>query len=73
MQDADQIGRSGIARDLRLLMEDERGGALSEYALITAVLAMAMLGTLHLISTEAGTNLNRTANNLTAQSITYSP
>ena len=68
MQDAIQTGRSGIVRDLRLLMEDERGDALAEYAIISAIFAVAMLSTMHLIANETGTNVNRTATALTNQS-----
>ena len=50
--------------------DDRRGNALAEYALVTAVLAMAMLGTLGVISHEEGNKINNTGSALTNQAYT---
>jgi|GEM_PF-4369251 len=70
MQDAPQTKRGDGAGMLMLLLEDERGNTLAEYAIVTAIFAVAMAGTLHLISNELGNNLSRTSNSLTNQSYT---
>ena len=70
MQDAAHTGRSRGAGLLRRFMADDRGDALAEYALVTAVLSIAMLATLHLISTQGGNKLNNTGNALTNQAYT---
>jgi Flp pilus assembly pilin Flp len=58
-----------MPRTIRFL-GNERGNALSEYALVAAILAMAMLGTLGLINTRTGNNIARTGTALTNQSYT---
>jgi Flp pilus assembly pilin Flp len=70
MQDAAQHRRLPGADALRRFWEDERGDALAEYALVTAILAMAMVGTLHLISTQGGNKLANTGSALTNQAYT---
>ena len=49
----------------RLLM-DEQGAALSEYALVTALLALGMIGALNLLGTTVGQGLQNVASSLTA-------
>jgi Flp pilus assembly pilin Flp len=51
-------------------MAGERGSTLAEYALVATIFALAMLGTLRLITNETGTNITRTSNSLTNQSYT---
>jgi Flp pilus assembly pilin Flp len=49
---------------LRLLVRDERGATMAEYALIAAVFALAMMAVLNLIQSESGAQLSTTQNNL---------
>jgi len=70
MQDAIETLRPQTVTVFKRLLDDERGDTLAEYALITAIFACAMAGTLHLISNELGNNLSRTSNSLTNQSYT---
>jgi Flp pilus assembly pilin Flp len=71
MQDAAWPRRPLDVGGFKSLMLDERGDALAEYALISAIFAMAMLGALHLIANELGNNLSRTGNSLT--NLGYTP
>lgn len=59
-----------LERSFRDLLTDQRGSALTEYALISALFALALLATLHTIQNEAGNNLTRTGNGLTNMSYT---
>jgi Flp pilus assembly pilin Flp len=46
-------------------LRDDCGAALSEYALVAALLVIGMLGTLTLIGTEASSQLGSAQSNLT--------
>jgi len=70
MQDADHTRRPRKRAASVRPMAGERGSTLAEYALVATIFALAMLGTLHLITNETGTNITRTSNSLTNQSYT---
>jgi pilus assembly protein Flp/PilA len=48
------------------LMADESGATLVEYAVISAVLSVAMIGALTAIASECTTRLSATSSNMTA-------
>lgn len=58
---------AGVSR-VRALLRDDRGTALSEYAIVLASLSLLMIGVLGLISTGTGNHLNTTQTGMTAWS-----
>jgi Flp pilus assembly pilin Flp len=49
----------------RSFLRDERGGAISDYAVVTLVFALATIGTMQLLTNEASHQLVATQTNLT--------
>ena len=54
----------------KLLLNDNKGAALVDYAIVLSVFSLLVLGSLNLFATLPGKNLNRTSASLTNMSYT---